>query len=282
MTGFGRARASRNGYTVQVDLRSFNGRFLEIRVRGLADLPYLAARCEERVQAAFTRGTLEVYVRWMYQGEHRPRRAQLPTARRYLAELRELQQKLDLPGCPGLDHLLQLGVFQEDMAEEELLRGALDEALDQAILEVHSERTREGQQLQAAVGKEVQALQMLLEEAERLVPEALHAAEERLRKRLAELGVEADPARVAAELVLWAERTDVREELDRIRSHLRRLQELLGSEAPVGKELEFLAQELGREASTLGAKARSAQLARVALETRLVVERIREQVRNVE
>ncbi len=279
MTGFGRGRAARNGYAVQADLRSLNNRFLEVRVRGLGDYPLLLQRCEDRLRGAFARGTLELHVR--LEGE-RPRRLALDAARQYLRDLLELRDALALDDPPTLDHLLALGVFEEQAPDEEALWPVVEEALAGAVGEVSAARRREGEALREALARELAALEGALAEAERLAPEALADARARIEARLAELGAEADPGRMAAELVLWAERGDLREELDRLRTHALRFRDLLDSEEPVGRELEFLAQEMGREAGTLAAKARSAALARVALALRLGVERIREQARNVE
>jgi len=281
MTGFGRAQAAHGGHSVQVDLRSLNHRFLEVRVRGLADLPLIAQRCEERLREAFARGSLDLHVRWEGVGG-RPKRLGLDAARRYLDDLAHLQEELGLDDRPTLAHLLSLGVFAEEAPEEEEMWPALAEALDGAIRAVTAARASEGENLRTVLAREADLLRTTVAEAECLAPKAIGEARERIAARTEELGIEADPARVAAELVLWAERSDVREELDRFRSHLARFTELLHSDLPMGREIEFLAQEMGREAGTLGAKARSAELAQVALGIRLAVERIREQARNVE
>ena len=120
MTGFGRARATRGEYAVQVDLRSLNHRFLEVRVRGLAELPLLAQRCEERLRDAFVRGSLELHVRW--ESGSRPKQLGLDAARQYLHDLSRLQQELGLADRPTLGHLLSLGVFAEAAPAEEIGR----------------------------------------------------------------------------------------------------------------------------------------------------------------
>lgn len=280
MTGFGRARAAHGLHAVQVDLRTLNHRFLEVRVRGLAEFPLLAQRCEERLRDAFARGSLDLYVRW--EAGSRSKRLGLDSARQYLDDLTRLQRELGLPGAPTLDHLLALGVFAESAPEEDEVWPVLEQALADAVRAVSAARQREGALLQAALTREADQLRAAVADAERLAPLALDEARARIASRIQELEVEADPARIATELVLWAERSDVREELDRLGSHLIRLRELVSAEVPVGRELDFLAQELGREAGTLSAKARSANLAQVAGAIRLAVDRIREQARNVE
>ncbi|HIE47954.1 TPA: DUF1732 domain-containing protein [Candidatus Bipolaricaulota bacterium] len=130
--------------------------------------------------------------------------------------------------------------------------------------------------------REAKALTGLIDRAREEAPLALAQAEARLRARIAQLELEAEPGRLEQELALWAERADVTEELDRLTAHVARLEELLDEAGAVGRELEFLAQELGREASTLAAKARSVPLGQTALAIRLCADRIREQARNVE
>jgi len=282
MTGFGRGQARAEGFLVQADLRSVNHRFLEVRVRGLSELPGLAHRCEERLRGAFTRGTLELMVRWELCGEHRPRRLNLEAARRLMADLSQLKRELAVEEAPGLSHLISLGAFQEPLPEEEVLWPALSEALDQAIAGVLAAREAEGERLVQVLAREAGVLEELLDQARREAPAALEKADARLRTRLARLDIEADPGRLEQELALWAERADVIEELDRLASHVKRLRQLLRGREPVGRELEFLAQEMGREAGTLSAKARSVALGQTALAIRLVAERVREQARNVE
>lgn len=280
MTGFGRARAALGQHAVQVDLRSLNHRFLEARVRGLAEFPLLAQRCEERLREAFVRGSLDLYVRW--EAGSRPKRLGLDSAQQYLRDLTQLQKELGLPDPPSLAHLLTLGVFAEAAPEEEDVWPILEQALTEAMGAVVAARAREGESLRMALAREADQLSAAVAEAERLAPHALDEARARIASRIDELKVEADPVRIATELVLWAERSDVQEELDRLTSHLGRFTELLGAVVPVGRELDFLAQEMGREAGTLSAKARSADLAQVAGMIRLTVDRIREQARNVE
>lgn len=265
---------------MQVDLRSFNHRFLEVRVRGLAEFPAIAQRCEDRLRTAFARGAVDLHVRW--EDGVRPRRLGLDVARQYLADLSRLQQELGLADRPSLTHLLSLGVFAEVAPDEEELWPTLAQALDRAIEAVAAAREREGAALRTALAREGALLRAAIADAERLAPQVLHEARLRIAAGIAELGVEVDPTRVATELVLWAERSDIQEELDRLTSHLDRFEELLDAATPVGREIDFLAQEMGREAGTLSAKARSVDLAQTAGQIRLAVERIREQARNVE
>ncbi|MEN3010884.1 MAG: DUF1732 domain-containing protein [Candidatus Bipolaricaulaceae bacterium] len=281
MTGFGRGRAQGPGFRVEVDLRSLNGRFLEVRVRGLADFPGLVHRAEERLRQAFARGTLEATVRLVLLPGFAPKVLDAALAQALYAELSRLSAELGLEERPALAHLLALNVFRDRVLEEEEVWPVLAEALDQAIAAVRAAREEEGARLREALLREAQNLQGLVARAEVLAQEELASLRARLEERVRGLaGVE--EARLAAEVALLAERSDVREELDRLRAHVARLFPLLESGDPVGKELEFLAQEIGREAGTLGAKARGPALAEVALALKLGAERVREQARNVE
>ncbi len=281
MTGFGQGRALAPGYQVEVALRTFNGRFLEIRVRGLGDFPLLAYRAEEKLRTAFARGSLEASVRLTPLPEAGRKKLDGELAKAYWADLQALRAALGVEEKPGLTHLLALGIFQESRPAEEALWPAMEEALNQAVAEALAERAGEGEVLRQVLLREKEGLAELLARAERAAQEDRERAEERLRTRAQELAG-MDPARLGAELALLLARNDVQEELDRLQAHLNRLGELFTQEGTVGKELEFLAQEMGREAGTLAAKAYGAELGQIALELRLAAERLREQARNVE
>jgi uncharacterized protein (TIGR00255 family) len=281
MTGFGRGQAQAHGFQVEVDLRTLNGRFLEIRVRGLSDCPLILHLVEEKLRTSFYRGTVEATFRLTPLPEIGEKKVDLDLAKKYLADLRALRCALNVEEKPGLSHLLALGVFREIRPEEEFLWPAVEEALAGAIAQVQAERAREGEALREALARELQALHELLIKAEILAEKDQKIAAERLRAKAKELET-LDPGRLSAEIALLLGRIDVREELDRVQAHAQRWGELLSQDGSVGKELEFLAQEIAREAGTLAAKAYGPELASVALEMRLVAERLREQARNVE
>lgn len=281
MTGFGRGSAVGEGFSVQVDMRSLNHRFLEVRVRGLSDMPTLAMRCEEFVKGRFYRGSFEVNVSLDFGGFRRPKAINRDAARAMWEELSGLSRELGIPSLPTLQDLLSLGVVQEEPPDEEEIWGTLALALEEAAEALRRSREAEGEKLEEALRREAGKLEELIGRAEEEVPRAEAAFRERLEKKLRELSL-LDEARVALEVSLWVERTDVREELDRLRAHRKRLEELFGVEEAVGRELEFLAQEITREANTLAAKSRGVTLGEIALEMKLCAERIREQARNVE
>lgn len=266
---------------MEVDVRSLNGRFLDVRVRGLADFPGLAHRAEEKLRTAFRRGTVEATVRVSFAPGAAPVLFDRELAKAVYAELSGLAAELGLTEKPGLTHLLNLGIAQERRLPEEEFWPLLEKALEEAIARVSEARAGEGARLKEALLREAQALREGVARAEALAAEEMASFRERLTERVPGLsGV--DEARLAAEIALLAERSDVREELDRLHAHVARLLELLEDPEPVGKELEFLAQEMGREAGTLGAKARGPGLSAAALALKLGAERVREQAHNIE
>src|SRR5436853_574337 len=170
---------------------------------------------------------------------------------------------------------LQLRVAEKLRAiAEQLCRGALDELV--------AARAREGAKLAASIGERIAAMRRRIEEVAPLVPQSLAAYQARLAERLREALGTADDDRVRAELAVFAAKVDVDEELERLRAHLGEAERTLKQDGAVGKRLDFIAQELNREANTLASKAASQQLADCALELKLLVEQIREQVQNIE
>ncbi len=282
MTGYGRGVADEGGFSAQVELRSVNHRFLEVRVRGLGNLLQLARRCEQLLRDRFARGALELSVRWQKDGELHPKELNYAAARRYGQELKALSAVLGTGEPPRVDHLIRLGVFEEEEPEVESLWSPLAAAVEHAGEELAEARAAEGRHLQQVLWRELNLLGPLLERASHLAADEKEGLQARMRERLQLLEVEVDPGRLEMELAMWAERGDVQEELDRLRAHIDRLQEVIVAEGAVGRELEFLAQEVAREAGTVGAKARGKGLSRVAMDLRLAAERMREQARNVE
>jgi len=282
MTGYGRGTAEEGGYTAQAELRSVNHRFLEVRVRGLANLPQLALRCERMMREHFSRGALELTVRWQKDGEARPKRLNFAAARRYSQGLKALSGVLGTGEPPRIEHLIRLGVFEEEEPEAECLWSPLAAAVEEAGRELAEARQAEGRRLEAALTRELDALSPLVQQAAQLAGDEKGIVAQRMRERLQHIDVQADPGRLEMEIAMLAERGDVQEEMDRLNSHVQRLREVMNGDGARGRELEFLAQEVAREAGTVGAKARGRSLARVALDLRVVAERIREQSRNVE
>lgn len=282
MTGFGRAEGLVGGCPAAVEVRSLNHRFLELILRLPPELSSLEMPLRALVSGRVVRGRVEVTVR--LQGSLRRPRLNLEVARACWEELRRLRRELGLQEEPALAHLLGLGgvLWEADLPAEapwEELRPLVERALEDCL----RMRRQEGEALGRDLAARLARLAELIEPLEPRVRGALAAYAERLRRRLRELAEGVVPEeRLLQEVATALERLDVTEELVRLREHLRRARELLDAPEPVGRRLDFLLQEMYREANTLGAKAVDASTGHAAVEIKAEIERMRQQVQNVE
>lgn len=288
MTGFGRGEAAGRGRLFTVEVQSANHRFLEVRCRVPKRLSGLEPRIQQVIQQRFSRGHFEVLVLDKdLDGRSRTLKVDLPLARQYVDALRTLQHALGLPGDVTLDMLTAQRdlIAVEESAESleeswEELRPALVAALD-ALAEM---RRREGEALVATLGKHLDEVEATLTGIVERAPELTRAQRDRLRERVAELldGRLPDPARLEQEVAILAERSDVAEECDRLRSHLAQFRAALSQRGPQGRRLDFLLQEMHREANTAGSKSADATFAHEVVGLKTCIERLREQVQNLE
>ena len=284
MTGFGRGSASADDWTVVVTLKTVNHRYLEPVIRGLEERPELELRCRWLLEEEFARGRIDLQVELEHHGG-RELRYDPVAARNYYTLLRRLATELGLPDRVRLEHLLALRGFLQEEEPDYDLWPLLEEALREAIRGVQEMRAREGEELR-------KVLEGYLEELEREVavvgeraPAVVAYYREQLQKRAEELlAREVDRERLEEEVVLFATKADITEEVARLRSHLAGAREALSRAGPepVGQVLDFLAQEMNREVNTIAAKARDAEIARQVVAMKALIERFREQVRNIE
>jgi uncharacterized protein (TIGR00255 family) len=288
MTGYAAASADTARGTLSVELRSVNARFLDLQFRVADELRALEPLLRELVAARVSRGKLDCR---LFLNDNA---SVAPGARlnaEALARLRELAVEVTraMPQATPLrvaDVLRWPGVIAESPLDEEATRRLAAELCRKALEDLVASRTREGAKLAAAVGERVAAMRRRVEQAAPLVPQSLAAYQAKLTERLKEaIGSALSPAfdeRLRAELAVFATKVDVDEELTRLRTHLDEVDRTLQKGGVAGKRLDFLAQELNREANTLASKAASQEIADCALELKLLVEQIREQVQNIE
>ncbi|EKP93745.1 YicC/YloC family endoribonuclease [Thermaerobacter subterraneus] len=287
MTGFGHAGAQSAEHRLAVEVRTVNHRFLDVAVR----LPREYGALEDRIRRAVTqhieRGRVDVTVRIdrltsPVRGVH----VDTHLAHAYYEALKELRRVLRLPGSIDVDMLLDLpDVLRVEQAEEDLdaLWAALAPLLDAALRQVVAMREAEGAALAQDLAQRAARVEAQVEAVAGRAPEVVQAYRRRLEGRLAEWGdLAVDPQRVAAEVALMAERSDISEECVRLRSHCRQFRELLAQGGPVGRRLDFLLQEMHREINTIGAKAADLDIAGRVVEVKAELEKMREQVQNVE
>jgi uncharacterized protein (TIGR00255 family) len=290
MTGYGRGLAEREGRRAVVEIRSVNHRFMDVKLRGAPLDAGLEERVASRVRERITRGSLTVSIRLEGAAAAAVLRVDRELARSLHAELRQLAAELDLDPRVSLDLLCaQPGVLVpgEGDRSSDALAGCVAEALDRALDDLVAMRDAEGETLARDLSRRFEALRALGASLEQLAKAAPDDAEKRLRDRLSRLlaggKVAVDEARLAQEVAILADRMDITEELVRVGSHIGQLGELLAQrDQAVGRRLDFLVQELGREFNTVASKSQSAAIARAVVEAKAELEKVREQVQNVE
>jgi uncharacterized protein (TIGR00255 family) len=284
MTGYAAASADSPRGTLGLELRSVNARFLDLQFRIAEELRPLEAMLRERITARVSRGKVDCRLYYAESGVPVARQALNAEAMARLAELAS-QARRAFPEAEPLriaDVLRWPGVIAEPAIDEAKTRAVAEQLCDQALEDLLAARAREGAKLAALITERVKQMRGRVQEVAPLVPEALAAYQAKLAERLREALGSADDDRIRAELAVFGTKVDVDEELTRLTAHLSEVERALSRGGAVGKRLDFLAQELNREANTLASKAASQRIADCALELKLLIEQIREQVQNLE
>jgi uncharacterized protein (TIGR00255 family) len=291
MTGFGEGRAEAGGVEATAELRSVNARHLDLKLRFPDALKARESEAQALLKEHFARGriTAHVQLEGADADDALPVRVDDEAAAAYARLLRHLAAAAELDAPVGLEHLLEFSDVLEHREEMDTPAGenaweAAEQALADAVDHLRATRRREGESLRADLQARTDAIIERLSQAEARAPERIDERRETLRERLGELfddeRVAAD--RLEAELAMTADKLDVTEECVRLRAHLEQFQGALGDDEPTGRRLKFLTQELHREANTIGAKANDATLSHHAVAIKEEIEKIREQIRNVE
>lgn len=286
MTGFGRGIAEQGGLRATVDIRSVNHRFLDLKLRGAAIAPVLEEAITARVRAALERGAVAVAINVTRSArDAAPGTAIDPGAAAAAhAQLAALAAQLGMPGPDLALVLAQPGVIvTAERAEEE---PPVLPALDAALVQLETMRTAEGAALAAELTARFDELTALRAQIATLAAAVPHQLTKRLQERIARLldghDTNVDPARLAQEVALLADRSDVTEELVRLASHLDQARSLIAGTASAGRRLDFLVQEIGRELNTIGSKSTITEISAAIVDGKAVLEKVREQVQNVE
>lgn len=288
MTGFGSAAVQDGALSVRVEIRAVNHRYLQVKARLPAELAQLETEVENWVKRVLERGAVTVSVSVERAAGADVAKIDTARARAYHDQLLKLADELDLDDDIRIETLVALpGVVA---SPDELAAGAEEARVVEKAIKVALEglvrmRAAEGQSLHADLTRNAAGVSKLLEKVSARMPEVVVEHHRALQKRVDDLLGGRDLVKqsdLARELALLAERMDVSEELTRLGSHLGQLDLLLAKEKPVGRELDFLVQEFLREANTIGAKCSDATIAHAVVELKTLIERLREQVQNVE
>jgi len=283
MTGFARSQAEGEWGVLVWELRSVNHRYLDIHPRLPDALRVLEPAIREAVGQVLSRGKVEVTARLQSADasqaiEIDPER--LDALSEALSQVRS--RVIDCQAPDALRLLTYPGVQRESEPDTQRLHADALAALDDALKQMQAMRADEGGRLAAMLLERARAIGEHADGAAARLPQVREAWHDKLRTRLAELDVDADPARLEQELIFTAQRMDVAEELDRLHSHIAALEQALQKEEPIGRRLDFLMQEFNREANTLGSKSQDAELTAHAVEMKVLIEQMREQVQNIE
>ena len=290
MTGFGRGAAQGEGFGVAVDLKTVNNRFLDIHLRAGTELSAAEPLVRRLIGARLSRGRVDVSVTIERTGEV-SYELNRPLIAGFIQAIREMQREFGLAGEPDINVLARLpGAMQaaRDGVSEEMLKG-VERALAGALDELEAMRRQEGAALAAEMSARLDEIERHLPVIESLSGEQVENYRARVFKRISEMLardgleiVELDQGRLAQEVAYLADRSDITEEVARLRSHVAQFRAALGEEGDTGKRLDFLLQEFNREANTVLSKSTDLAIKESALAIKAAVEKLREQVQNVE
>lgn len=290
MTAFGRARRELDGKTVTVEIKSVNSRYLDLQIRTSRICSPIEDRIKSRVSAALSRGKVELSIS-VDQTKKSNAAVELDTAyaESYINALRKLRDTFSLSDDISVMTVAQnRDVFSVSLAEADLDRlwEEILPVLDEALESFDRMRAAEGERLHLdLVGKKEKILS-LVDRVEQMSASSVDGYREkfeaRIRKLIGESGVEIDEARILTECAIYADKVAIDEEIVRLRSHFVAFDEIFAQSEPIGRKLDFLVQEINRETNTIGSKCTDSSIARIVVDIKSEIEKIREQIQNIE
>ena len=284
MTAFARQETDTDFGSLAWEIRSLNHRYLELGVRLPEELRAMESTVRERVNARLGRGKVECSCRFRpAMAGAAPVAVDTDNLARVLAACEEVSSRLPqaVPLNP-LELLRWPGVLREELVDTGPLMQAALALLDRTLDELLQSRRREGAQIKSILLQRCDDMSKLVKQARTCLPEIRAGLRQKLETRLADIDVGADPGRLEQELVIQLQKVDVDEEMDRLESHIGEVRRVLGRKEPVGRRLDFLMQELNREANTLGSKSVVTETSNISVELKVLIEQMREQVQNLE
>jgi uncharacterized protein (TIGR00255 family) len=290
MTGYGRGECARDGFKITAELGAVNRRQTEISVSLPREMEMLEAPVRDAINAQVARGRVTARIGIHASAGKSSARAHINVslAKAYATELGKLAKQLKLSGGVSLDQILRApGVFQsdEELVVADKIWPVVEKALKQALLSLVKMREREGAHLAEDLAARIGVMRKAVEKIQKQAPLTVENYRKQLLERIKAAGIEnvaADDERLLKEIVLFADRSDISEELTRLQSHFKQFEDCRKSREPVGRTLDFLAQEMNREINTIGSKANDAIISREVVTLKAELEKFREQAQNVE
>ncbi len=288
MTGYGRAKGVSDAIDITVELKSVNNRYLDCSIR----MPRVYSAIEDSLKAAVTRsisrGKVDVYINIdSSKADNVTVKINKPVADAYMEVLRTLEDEYGLSGnisaieFARFPDVLQL---EKSEADTDVLAKDVGNVLEEALRDFDAMRSREGENMAADINRRLSDIEKLTKKAEECSPRTVEEYRAKLEAKMAELlqNKELDDTRILMEAAIFADRVAINEETVRLKSHVEQLRKMLTSREPVGRKLDFLIQELNREANTIGSKGNDAEMARIVVDLKAEIEKIREQAQNIE
>ena len=289
MTGYGRGDAAKDGFKFTVELNSINRKQSDIAINLPKELVELEPRIRDEINAHLSRGRINVVVAFHRSNAKAEEQVELDVAlaKAYHRAILKLQRDMKLDGPLTLDTILRApGVLKlaEATMDAESVWPQIEAALRKAITGLVRMREKEGKFLASDLLQRLGIMETGLELIRKTAPEIITRYREQLRARVKDAGLEVplDDERLVKEVVFFADRCDISEETTRLSSHLKQFRDCLKSQEPVGRTLDFLAQEMGREINTIGSKANAAEVSQQVVHMKAELEKIREQIQNIE
>lgn len=288
MTGYGRAQQVLGGRDITVEIKSVNHRFFEFSARIPRNLGYLEEKLKGAVGGRVSRGKVDVSVMMVsLEGGSAKVEINHDLARSYLESIRALGRDLGLADdvtLSGLTRFSDIFIVRKTEEDEDAVWQGVQTVLGEALDKFLAMREREGEKLRQDILGRLDVIERHVGGVETLSPATVEQYRERLRQKLGEILADrqVDEGRILTEAAIFAEKTAVAEETVRLRSHIGQLRGVVQSDGSVGRKLDFLVQELNREANTIGSKAQDLEIARLVVEVKSEIEKIREQIQNIE
>ena len=288
MTGYGKGEASNESRKATIEIKSVNNRFLDINTRFPKSLSYVEDTVKKQIQEVVKRGTLDVYYTYEVTGDtDKVVEADIPLAGEYLAAMRTVKDELGLPDdITAMSVLRMPDVLTVTAAEDdrEEIKALFEKAAKEAVASLDAMRVIEGRSAKTDLAKLVGNIITSLKSVITRAPLVVVDYRDKLSKRIAELLDQpaVDETRIATEVAVFADKCDINEEISRLTSHIDQFTKALESGEPQGRRLDFLSQEMNREINTMGSKANDLELSKLVIEMKNELEKIKEQIRNVE
>ncbi|MBX3044499.1 MAG: YicC family protein [Candidatus Kapabacteria bacterium] len=287
MTGFSKAEVNENGIHATVELKCLNGRYLDINCKMPRNIQHREYEVRELLRRTVSRGTLTVNINVESSAATGNFSIKEDAARNIYNSLNNIRKKLKIKQNVSIEHLLKFSdeiIATTEGEDEELIMNVVKNAVTNSVRNLDNMQKKEGQQIMKDIMNRMRNVTELVEKVSKLGLEKIPAERERLRQRIAQLfeSDEYDEQRLQTEMVLLADKLDISEEVVRLNSHFLFFYETVKSLEPSGRKINFLLQEMGREVNTIGNKANDAQISQLIVTVKEELERIREQIQNIE